>query len=86
MHNRRLISSHTKTYSTVLNTILAMALYPEIQRKAQEELDSVIGNRLPTVADRDSTPYLNALIREVLRWSPSVPMSKWLVLTYPSLF
>ncbi|KAF8871010.1 cytochrome P450 [Infundibulicybe gibba] len=37
---------------------LAMALYPEAQRKAQAELDSVVGNnRLPEFADRNSLPY-----------------------------
>lgn len=40
---------------------LAMALYPEVLRKAQEEVDSVIGhNRLPSILDRDQFPYVNA--------------------------
>ncbi|KAI0086795.1 cytochrome P450 [Irpex rosettiformis] len=63
------------TYATVLNTILAMAFYPDVQQKAHEELDRVVGDRLPTIADQESTPYLNALIKEVLRWHPSLPMS-----------
>lgn len=53
---------------------LAMALYPEAQRKAQEEIDRVVGNsRLPTFADRDNLPYINATVKEVLRWHPVVP-------------
>lgn len=55
-----------------------MALFPDVQRKAQAELDSVLGAadwlRLPTFADRESLPYLNALIKEVFRWHPVVPM------------
>ena len=48
-----------------------MVMYPEAQRKAQEELDRVIGvNRLPTFGDRESLPYLSALLKEVLRWHP----------------
>ena len=53
-----------------------MLIYPEVQRAAQAELDRVIGDRLPTIADRASTPYLNALIKEALRWYPPVHLSK----------
>ncbi|KAJ7644817.1 cytochrome P450 [Roridomyces roridus] len=63
------------TYSTVLNFILAMALHPSIQLRAQEEMDAIIGpERLPTIADRASTPYLNAVLKETLRWHPSLPL------------
>lgn len=52
-----------------------MTLYPGIQRKAQEELDRVIGSdRLPTFADRDRLPYISALVMEVLRWIPIGPL------------
>lgn len=51
-----------------------MALYPEAQRKGQEEIDRVIGNkRLPTFSDRDNLPYINAMVKEILRWHPVVP-------------
>lgn len=40
--------------------------YPEIQKKAQEELDSVVGrSRLPTVEDEKNLPYCHAIIKEV---------------------
>ncbi|KAI1792350.1 cytochrome P450 [Ganoderma leucocontextum] len=49
--------------------LLAMAMYPAVQRKAQAELDAVVGeDRLPRLSDRDSLPYINALYNEVLRW------------------
>ena len=52
-----------------------MSCYPEVQRKAQAELDAVIGpDRLPTLADRERLPYLNAVMLEVLRWIPVAPM------------
>ncbi|KNG81214.1 putative cytochrome P450 [Aspergillus nomiae NRRL 13137] len=61
------------TVSTMACFFLAMALYPEAQRKGQEEIDRVIGNRLPTFADRDNLPYIDAMVKEVLRWHPVVP-------------
>lgn len=52
-----------------------MALYPEVLQKAQKEIDSVVGtNRLPNFDDRENLPYVEALIKEVLRWHPVVPM------------
>ncbi|KAJ5205277.1 Cytochrome P450 [Penicillium cf. griseofulvum] len=64
------------TVSSVASFFLAMALFPEVQRKAQEEIDTVLGsNQLPQFQDRDNLPYLNALVKEVLRWHPVVPMS-----------
>lgn len=55
--------------------ILAMIAYPEVQKKAQEELDAVVGrDRMPTFADRDSLPYINACVREALRWRALTPM------------
>lgn len=50
-----------------------MKLYPEVQAKAQAELDSVVGDRLPTVADKESLPYLNAVLQETIRWHPVGP-------------
>ncbi|RPD58783.1 cytochrome P450 [Lentinus tigrinus ALCF2SS1-6] len=64
------------TESGALVFFLAMALYPDVQKKAQEELDRVIGpSRLPDFSDRDSLPYINALVKEVLRWHVTTPTS-----------
>ena len=55
---------------------MASVLYPESTRKAQEELDSVVGqNRLPSFDDISNLPYVNAFIKEVLRWRPVLPMA-----------
>jgi cytochrome P450 len=52
-----------------------MILFPEVQKKAQEEIDSVVGkDRLPTFGDRDSLPYIEAIICETMRWHPPVPL------------
>lgn len=52
-----------------------MTVFPDVQRKAQEEIDRVIGKkRLPVASDRDNLPYLDATVKEVLRWHPVAPM------------
>jgi len=53
---------------------MAMVLHPEVQKKAQGELDKVIGNRLPEFNDRPNLPYINAMVKESLRWQPVVPL------------
>jgi len=48
---------------------LAMVLFPEVQKKAQAELDAIVGSeRLPTLSDRQSLPYMEALLKEIHRW------------------
>jgi len=60
--------------STVYSFFKAMVLFPEVQAKAQAEIDAVIGNdRLPTIADRDNLPYVSALVVEAMRWHVVIP-------------
>lgn len=59
----------------MLTFLLAMTLHPEAQRRAQRELDEVVGSgRLPQYSDRDSLPYVSAIIKECLRWQPVGPL------------
>jgi hypothetical protein len=52
-----------------------MLCFPDAQKRAQEELDAVVGrSRMPTFADYNSLPYLRALIKETLRWMPVDPI------------
>jgi len=63
------------TATTLESFVLAMMAFPETQRKAQQEIDSVTRReRLPDYSDRESLPYLNALLLELLRWSCVVPL------------
>ncbi|GFN10642.1 cytochrome P450 [Aspergillus tubingensis] len=62
------------TVSALSSFFLAMALFPTVQTKAQEELDCVVGTSLPTTEDRTNLPYINAVIKEVLRWNPVTPL------------
>lgn len=53
--------------------ILAMLKYPEIQRRAQDEIDAVVQqvgkDRLPTFEDREQLPYVRAVCTEVFRYA-----------------
>ncbi|KAF9223646.1 cytochrome P450 [Gyrodon lividus] len=65
------------TFSTLSIFILAMLLNPDVQKCAQAEIDSVIGSdltRLPVWEDRSSLPYIDAVIKETLRWHPVAPL------------
>jgi cytochrome P450 len=62
------------TVSAIYSLFLAMTLFPDVQKKAQAEIDAVVGpDRLPSFADRDSLPYTEALVTEVLRWNVVFP-------------
>ncbi|KAG1829844.1 cytochrome P450 [Suillus variegatus] len=70
-----IVGSYETTTSVVMTFALAMVLYPDVQRRAQAEIDSVVGgDRLPTFEDRTSLPYIESVLRETLRWQPVVPL------------
>jgi cytochrome P450 len=74
-----------------------MVCYPEVQKKAQAELDGVLNGRLPEHSDFPSLPYLSALVKEIYRyaavcyllirvncvsrWNPVFPLGKFLFLS-----
>ena len=52
-----------------------MAMYPDVQYKAQAGIDAAIGcDRLPDLNDLDSLPFIDAIVKETLRWQPVIPM------------
>ncbi len=55
-----------------------MCLYPEVQRKAQAELDTVLEGRLPYFSDRQNLPYINAMIKESMRWQQVAPLGLYI--------
>ncbi|KAK0500251.1 cytochrome P450 [Armillaria luteobubalina] len=64
------------TVSAILSVILAFVLYPQVQAKAQAELDAVVGpTRLPNFEDRPQLPYTDAILLEALRWNPCIHLS-----------
>lgn len=55
--------------------MLSMTLYPDAVRLAQAHIDSVVGReRMPTFGDRSKLPYIDAIVKEVLRWRPVGPI------------
>ncbi|KAG2068179.1 cytochrome P450 [Suillus decipiens] len=70
-----IVASYETTSATLMVFVLAMVLYPDVQKRAQAEIDAVVGrDRLPTFEDRESLPYINAIVRETFRWEPVVPL------------
>lgn len=52
--------------------MLAMILFPNVMRKAQAQIDEVVGRgRLPNAGDRDNLPYIRAMVREAS--TPLIP-------------
>ncbi|KAG2747300.1 cytochrome P450 [Suillus brevipes Sb2] len=64
------------TSASALQTfLLAMVLYPDVQARARAEIDQAVKHdKMPCLADRESLPYLDAILREVLRWYPVAPL------------
>ncbi|KAH9171797.1 cytochrome P450 [Lactarius sanguifluus] len=62
---------HLRIHTVVAmsSLFLALILYPDVQKRAQAELDSVISrDRLPTYDDKPRLPYIEAISKELMRW------------------
>ncbi|RHZ50537.1 hypothetical protein CDV55_103176 [Aspergillus turcosus] len=60
------------TANQILTLILALAKYPKVQEKARKEIDAVCGTkRAPLFSDFENLPYINAIVKEGLRWRPT---------------
>ncbi|KAG8215093.1 cytochrome P450 [Butyriboletus roseoflavus] len=68
------ISAIDNIAATLQTFLLTMFMFPEKQKRAQEELDRVVGpDRLPAFEDRPTLPYIEAIISECFRWHPTSP-------------
>jgi len=60
------------TANQILTLILALAKYPEIQKRGRKEIDAVCGTeRAPLFTDFDKLPYVNCIVKEGMRWRPT---------------
>ncbi|KAK7687641.1 hypothetical protein QCA50_008856 [Cerrena zonata] len=63
------------TTAAAQSFFIAMSLYPDVQRKAQQELDRIVGpDRLPDFDDYDNLIYIQAVALECMRWMPVAPI------------
>lgn len=75
-----------QTMSAVSNAILTFLHHPHVVKKAQEELDRVIGlGNLPHFVDQESLPYVSAVVKECLRWREPSPMGRLAHLLAPQV-
>ena len=71
----RILAASDTTTSALHIFVLAMLYAPEVQKRAQQELDGITGgHRLPEFSDRTSLPYIDAVVKESLRWQSVVPL------------
>ena len=60
----------------MIGAFLALSLHPRVVKKAQDELDAVVGrDRMPDFGDEESLVYINAIVYEALRWHNVTPLS-----------
>ncbi|KAK7460409.1 hypothetical protein VKT23_009130 [Stygiomarasmius scandens] len=70
------VAGADSTVALVLSSILALVRHPEVQKRAQVELDGVVGTkRLPDFQDRENLPYIDAILQETQRIYPALPLS-----------
>lgn len=66
------------TISSAMALLYILANHPDVQQKAQTEIDSVVGlDRLPLMTDVLALPYTHAIIKEVGRWFTVVPLGEF---------
>ncbi|KAF9026241.1 cytochrome P450 [Hymenopellis radicata] len=64
------------TVSTLTAAVLVMVQNPSVLKKAQADIDSIVGHdRLPDFGDRKELPYLEAILKELLRWRLVTPLA-----------
>lgn len=62
--------------TAITSCIQALVAFPEVQKKAQAEIDAVVGeDRCPAWSDYHKLPYIATVIKEAMRWRPVAPLS-----------
>jgi len=62
------------TSNTLYGFMQAMILFPDVQKRAKEEIDRVVGSkRLPVWEDAGNLQYIRGVVKEILRWMPTTP-------------
>ncbi|KAH6899267.1 cytochrome P450 98A3 [Coprinopsis sp. MPI-PUGE-AT-0042] len=65
-----------KSIATGLGLFGALAMHPEVQQKAHDEIGRVVGHsRLPGLNDLEQLPYIKAILKELARWHVVTPFT-----------
>jgi hypothetical protein len=66
-----------QTVAAIASCVLGLLTHPNVLKKAQQEIDSVVKpGQLPDFDDEDSLPYITAIVKETLRWEDVVPIGE----------
>ena len=68
----------SQTTSTIIDlSLMTMVIYPEVQKRCQEEIEKVVkvNGKVPGYPDRLNTPYTDAMIHEVMRFFSIAPIT-----------
>jgi len=69
------INNMKQSIAVLTTFFLMMIVHPAVQEKAQAEIDAVVGReRMPTMDDRPSLPFIDAIFRELLRYNTTLPL------------
>ncbi|MEX2551680.1 MAG: cytochrome P450 [Actinomycetota bacterium] len=66
-----LLAGHETTATSLCFTLHLLGLHPDIQRRVQEEVDSVLGDRMPVLEDVPNLSYTTMAIKEAMRLYPA---------------
>ncbi len=71
------VNAGSDTLSAVIKScVQALVTRPDVQKKAQAEIDAVIGeDRIPSWSDYEKLPYVATVVKEAMRWRPVAPLS-----------
>lgn len=76
IYSLNVLLSTSQSVSALMSFFLAMTLYPEVQKRAQDEIDSIVGvDRLPENSDQAQLPYCSAMCKELLRYVVKLHLS-----------
>jgi cytochrome P450 len=64
------LAGHETTANALTWTWHLLAQHPDVERRLHEELDTVVGDRLPRADDAASLPYTRRVLSEVMRCYP----------------
>jgi len=71
------LSGVETTEATILTFYLMMIMHPDVQHRAQAEVDQFVAaeGRLPSYEDRITLPFVGCVLKEVYRFGPPLPLA-----------